>query len=318
MFKEPFRNKNEIEQSDQNNRYWGIVLAGGDGTRLNLFIEKLLGYKKPKQYCTFIGTRSMIKHTLDRAQFLIPKNQLFTIVNENHSIYVKKEIGDMPNETIIVQPCNRETGAGILLPVLKINHLNDKSIVAVFPSDHFISDEKKFMMHIKDAAIFVENNPDKVIIIGTKPERIEQGYGWIEPGSSIMNKQNKIIYHVNKFWEKPSVELSHKLLEYGCLLNTFVMIGTSKKFLEIIKICVPELFNVFKPILSAFGTLLEKTTIQKVFQNVPVLNFSQFVLERIPDHLCVMEIPDVYWDDWGEEERIMNDIERFNLCFSVK
>ena len=113
MFKEPFRNKNEKEHSDQNNRYWGIVLAGGDGTRLNLFIEKLLGYKKPKQYCTFIGTRSMIKHTLDRAQFLIPKDQLFTIVNEDHSIYVEKEIGDMPKETIIVQPYNRETGAGI-------------------------------------------------------------------------------------------------------------------------------------------------------------------------------------------------------------
>lgn len=318
MYKESFSGINEKKHSDQNNRCWGVVLAGGDGNRLKHFIEKLLGYQKPKQYCTIIGTRSMIKHTVDRAQFLIPKAQLFTIVNENHSVYVKEEIGDMPKESIIVQPYNRETSAGILLPVLKINKLNEKSIIAIFPSDHFISDEKRFMVHINDASTFVENNPDKVVMIGTKPERMEPGYGWIELGLPIMNEQNKNIYHVNRFWEKPSLELTNILLGNGCLLNTFVMVGTSKKFIELIKLCVPELLNVFNPMLSAFGTLREKSTLQRIFQNVPILNFSQNVLEKIPDHLCVMEINDVYWDDWGEEERIMQDIERFNLCFSIK
>jgi mannose-1-phosphate guanylyltransferase len=52
-----------------------MVLAGGDGVRTKEFIRRWLGYEKPKQYCTFVGSRSMFQHTLDRAARLLqPKN----------------------------------------------------------------------------------------------------------------------------------------------------------------------------------------------------------------------------------------------------
>jgi len=51
---------------------WSIVLAGGDGGRTKEFIRHWLGYEKPKQYCTFVGSRSMFQHTLDRAARLTP------------------------------------------------------------------------------------------------------------------------------------------------------------------------------------------------------------------------------------------------------
>ena len=44
---------------------WSIILAGGEGERTRPFIEQWLGGHKPKQYCTFVGKRSMLQHTLD-------------------------------------------------------------------------------------------------------------------------------------------------------------------------------------------------------------------------------------------------------------
>ena len=44
-----------------------VVLAGGDGERLRPLTERWLGHHTPKQYCSFVGTRSMLDHTLDRA-----------------------------------------------------------------------------------------------------------------------------------------------------------------------------------------------------------------------------------------------------------
>jgi mannose-1-phosphate guanylyltransferase len=35
---------------------WGIILAGGDGRRLQPFIRAYLGSDRPKQYCTFFGS----------------------------------------------------------------------------------------------------------------------------------------------------------------------------------------------------------------------------------------------------------------------
>ena len=50
---------------------WSIILAGGEGNRTRPFIEQWLGRHKPKQYCTFVGNRSMLQHTFDRADRLV-------------------------------------------------------------------------------------------------------------------------------------------------------------------------------------------------------------------------------------------------------
>ena len=56
----------ETEVTRQN-RVWSIVLAGGEGERVQPLVQRWLGQPKPKQYCAFVGTRSLLQHTLDRA-----------------------------------------------------------------------------------------------------------------------------------------------------------------------------------------------------------------------------------------------------------
>ena len=52
--------------------FCGIVLAGGEGKRLQPFIKSLGKGTLPKQYVNFIGNRSMLEHTLKRAEKLMP------------------------------------------------------------------------------------------------------------------------------------------------------------------------------------------------------------------------------------------------------
>jgi len=62
----------------------GLVLAGGEGERLRPFVRRLRGDALPKQYVNFSGSRSMIDHTHRRAETLIPRARLFTIINQAH------------------------------------------------------------------------------------------------------------------------------------------------------------------------------------------------------------------------------------------
>ena len=62
--------KPTFEGSRMAGRTWSIVLGGGDGGRMTDFIQRWLGYPRPKQYCTFVGDRSLFQHTLDRASAL--------------------------------------------------------------------------------------------------------------------------------------------------------------------------------------------------------------------------------------------------------
>jgi mannose-1-phosphate guanylyltransferase len=292
---------------------WGIILAGGDGNRLQKFVERLYGYNRPKQYCTIVGTRSLIKHTLDRAQMFIPPERLITVVNSHHDEYVSEEIGDQPTETIIEQPCNRDTCAGILLPMLKIHHQDPEAIVTIFPSDHFIKEEARFMQNVWEANVFVEDNPDTIVMLGTKPLSIETGYGWIETGYRVNTNSDKVFRRVNNFWEKPELEQLKELLMNGCLINTFVLVGRSESFIKYIKECVPDIYKAFESISNNIGTYREKVMIKQVYHEIPAKNFSKFVLNRIPKHIYALEVTGVHWSDWGEEHRIYKDINIYNL-----
>jgi mannose-1-phosphate guanylyltransferase len=107
----------------------------------------------PKQYLNFIGKRSMLEHTLERAEKLIPAPNILTVIAREHLKFaeVRRQIAARPQECIIVQPENKDTGPGILLPLMHLHKRNPAAVVTIFPSDHFILEERVFMQHVEQA-----------------------------------------------------------------------------------------------------------------------------------------------------------------------
>jgi mannose-1-phosphate guanylyltransferase len=60
---------------------WGIVLAGGEGNRLKRCIQEYFGTDAPKQFCAFVGRRTMIEQALRRAERIIPRKRLYSRAN---------------------------------------------------------------------------------------------------------------------------------------------------------------------------------------------------------------------------------------------
>src|SRR5512132_4370926 len=85
---------------------WGIVLAGGNGTRLRDLVYRKRADYLPKQYLNFIDKRSMLEHTLDRAKKLIPAPNILTVIAREHLQFaeVRRQIAARRQECIIVQP----------------------------------------------------------------------------------------------------------------------------------------------------------------------------------------------------------------------
>ena len=300
------------------NHLWGIILAGGSGKRLLEFTKQLYGYPRPKQYCVITGARSMLEHTLDRARLLISPDRLLTVILRSHRKYVEEINHDQPSEAFVVQPECRDTGPGLLLPLLKIHHLDPKSVVVVLPSDHFILEDRSFMKCVKQATEFVESYPESLVLIGVKPHRSEVEYGWIERGKEIITYRGDIFSPVHRFWEKPSHEMAEVLRSKGCIWNTFVLVGQTSAFLKHIQKHMPEVFTTLKPIQEAFNSSREEEVIESAYLSIPSVNFSRSVLEHVSKYLYVLEASGIYWSDWGNEDRIRLDIEQFGLCLSSR
>jgi mannose-1-phosphate guanylyltransferase len=132
-----------MKQVDKN--LWSLLLAGGEGERMKPFIRRWLGRHKPKQYCTFIGTRSMFQHTLDRSDQIIAPERRVTVIARAHRDEAFSQFSWRAPGKVILQPSNRETAAGIFLGLTYIRKRDPDATVVIFPSDHFAHPEDRFV-----------------------------------------------------------------------------------------------------------------------------------------------------------------------------
>jgi mannose-1-phosphate guanylyltransferase len=138
---------------------WGIVLVGGEGTRLRAFLQHLCGGRGIKQFCAVIGRRSMLEHTLARVERLIPRERMVVMVSADHRYEAAQQLAQWPADNIIYQPANRDTAPGILLPLAHVSHRDPFATVALFPADHFIVEEERFMASVQCAVAETQGFP---------------------------------------------------------------------------------------------------------------------------------------------------------------
>jgi len=288
----------------------GIVLSAGNGTRLREFVRRRRGDDLPKQYINFVGTRSMLQHTFDRAESVIPAQRLFVIVAKEHLKYheVHRQLALIPSQNQIIQPLNKETTPGILLPLLHIYKRYPDAIVALFPSDHFVLEEDRFMRHVNRAFELVESDPSRLVLLGLEPDGPDPEYGYIIPGKQLDESQNDSARQVEMFVEKPSPKAAKTIIALGALWNTMVMVSSCSTLLSVIQRAAPDIYHAFEPVLDVLGTADEQQVVEEIYQKLSSLNFSKHVLETLPVEyrraLLTLPVRGVTWSDWGTPENL--------------
>jgi mannose-1-phosphate guanylyltransferase len=286
---------------------WAVILAGGDGTRLKSLTRQIAGDERPKQFCSVLGKKTLLDETRDRAATELARQRTLYVVNRVHELYYRPLLGNELASNLVVQPSNRGTAPAILYSLLRIAVVDPHAIVTILPSDHYISDNKKFMTYVRAALETAKRQGDLVVLLGLEPESPEVEYGWIEPAESIDSQSR--IFKVRRFWEKPNQLLAQLLQLRGCLWNSFVMVASVQALLELIESTVPQLYRSFLAVSSSLGTSGEADLIEKLYQAMGEINFSHQVLALCPERLAVLKVTGVRWNDLGEPKRVMASLD---------
>ncbi len=291
----------------QERKLWGIVLAAGEGTRVRDFLAQLCGGRGIKQFCAVVGRRSMLEHTLARIERLIPRERILVVVSTDHREEVSTQLAHWPADNVIFQPRNRDTAPGILLPLAHLSQRDPLANVALFPSDHFIVREERFMSVVGRAATEVQQFPQEMVLLGMGSDRAEEGYGWIEPAAEEDGRETRAVC---RFWEKPSCVDRHMLQARGALWNTFVCVAWVPTLWAMVQRVAPDLYHAFTEIRQALGRPHAPLVIERVYEALRAVNFSSVVCEPLTSCLRVLPVPDVGWSDWGSVERIYASLEQ--------
>jgi len=241
----------------------------------------------------------LLEATLARARHFAPPERSVVIVNRNHLDVARAQLGTLPRRSVLIQPCNRDTGPGLLFALLSLARVRPTATVAVLPSDHFVDNDGTFMRHVERAGRIVARHPDKVVLLGIEPDRPETGFGYIVPTRPLCRCQAATgASHVAGFWEKPGADMLFKLLAQKALWNSFVMVFQLPVMLDLIRRLVPLEYAQMKDVHS------DRAALERRYSNLSPWNFSSQVLARIPEHLVVLRVDDVHWSDWGTRESI--------------
>lgn len=296
-------------KTDVSNRC-AIVLAAGDGLRLRSLVNGLRGDALPKQYVKFFGDRSMLQSTFERAQRLIARERIFTVVSQSHFEFaeVTQQLVDQPKMHVVIQPSNRDTAIGLLLPLAHLLERHPDATVAVFPSDHFISDDDLFMAHVDAAFGIVEQDSAKIVLLGIPPSVAEPDYGYIVPAGDPPSTFPCGARIVSRFVEKPSPGVAQEIVSLGGLWNTLVMVFKAQNFLSYVRAINTRLYSYFWGIRKALGAHSLIRAMEGFYERAQPVNLSKVFLEelprRCPSQLLVLPVRGVYWCDCGSEERI--------------
>jgi mannose-1-phosphate guanylyltransferase len=299
-----------VNESNVRNRC-AIILAAGEGVRLRSFVESFRGDTLPKQYVKFFGDHSMLQSTFQRAQRLIPRERIFTVVDQSHFEFaeVTRQLVDQPKTHVVIQPSNRDTAIGLLLPLAHLLERHPDATVAVFPSDHFIADDDLFMAHVDAAFDIIEQDDAKIVLLGVSPQTPDTDYGYIVPADNPPSAFPCGAQIVSRFVEKPAADVAQEIVSLGGLWNTLVMVFRAQNFLSYVRAINNRLYSYFWRIRDALGAHSLMRAMERIYERAQPVNLSKGVLEelprRCPSRLLVLPVRGVDWCDCGSEERMV-------------
>lgn len=286
---------------------WALILAGGEGSRLQSLTTTAAGVAIPKQFCSFGGEASLLHDALRRAQTVTTASQTCAVVSEHHRLWWQAMDLHIPAPNVIRQPCNRGTAIGILLPLLQILHRDPDAALLVLPSDHFVRDEAVLAASLRAAMRQVRRRPDRIVMLGISPDEADPELGYIVSDSA----GTMDLRAVSEFVEKPNAAVARALIARGGVWNSFIFAAHGRTLLRAFEQRCRELALEMWEIVSSSDRLSQAAQLADLYERAPALDFSRDILQRSPELLRVLTVPPCGWSDLGTPRRVSEALNRF-------
>ncbi len=271
-----------------------VIMAGGIGSRF----WPMSTPDYPKQFIDVLGCgRTLIQLTVDRFQGVCAPENIWVVTSDKYAATVKEQFPEIADDHILREPCRRNTAPCIAYVSWKIKAKNPKANMVVTPSDHIVMNTVEFKRVIHSALKFT-NKSDAILTLGMKPTRPETGYGYIEADLSYPSTNNKEIYRVDSFKEKPNLEVAQRYIQRNNFFwNAGIFVWNVSTVVNALRVYQPAMSKIFEKMLPYYYTDKEQEMINQNFPLCENISVDYAIMEKA-DEIFVFPA-NFGWSDLG-------------------
>lgn len=282
--------------------FFGVVMAGGQGTRLWPFSRK----RAPKQSLKLAGERTLFRETLDRME-IFPSERILVATTADQVEMLHRQAPEIPEENFLAEPAPMGTGPVMGWAALEVRRRSPDGVMACLPADHVIRNAARF--HAMLGAGYRAARRGFLVTLGIPPTYPAAGYGYIEQGESLGPFDGVEGYRAVSFREKPSPQKAEEYLRQGGFLwNSGMFIWKASRLLEEIDRHMPAVGAGLKEIQGEPEGRPRAAARDRVWPTLTRETLDYGIMERAAE-VAVLPALDLGWLDVGNWERLFEVVQ---------
>lgn len=274
-----------------------MIMAGGVGKRFWPRSRK----DRPKQLLDIVSDQSMLRLTYERMKKIAEEKKIYIIAGQNLAEVINREIPELPERNLIIEPSGKNTAPCIGLAATTIIQKDPNAVMGIFPADHLITDIRAFKKAVNQGVQFARDHV-ALVTFGISPTRPATGYGYIQVNTKEpAHKDN--IFKVKTFAEKPNLATAQRFLASGEFLwNSGMFIWKAENILNAMKLFLPEMYESLQQIGTAIDSPKYQTVLKKQWATIHNNSIDYGVMEKAKNVYVVRANFD--WSDVGSWDAV--------------
>ena len=202
---------------------WAVILAGGVGSRF----WPLSTPARPKQLLPLATNEPLLVDALTRLAALVPPERTLVLTNAGLVEPIAVLAPNLPRENLVAEPRPAGTAAALAWAAHLIQQrAGDDAVMISVHADWAVKDASAFRRALADASAAAEQH-HALVTVGVVPDRIDPGFGYIEPGEEMGGG----VRRVKRFVEKPDRARAETMIADGYLWNSGIFVWRVGDFL---------------------------------------------------------------------------------------
>lgn len=288
---------------------YAIVLAGGQGERLQPLSQRLVGSAVPKQYLPLVTRKSLLQETQSRLQSQFQLAETLVVVAKTWAPLAGRQLREFARVRIVAQPKDRGTAAGLLLALSHVLATDPEADVVVTPADQHFDDPTALRSAVRRARVATRHHPDKVCMLAVNPENAATDLSWCVKGKPVKGTANDEVSIVDRVVSRPAEPVARRLLHQGGLWNTMIMTGRARTLWNTVFDRNPTLAALMEPLTHHIGHRQGHEFVEQLYPQLPTVDLCDQVLADATN-LMMTSVHQAGWLGCGTPQRLFDWLRR--------